>query len=102
MDRIGRKNTQLYSFLCQAIFGFILGQCSALTQHTSPFHSSTSIIVLILTTFSIPGGALGPIQSVFPLFIVMYGLFLSLGEAVGSTTLLISSEVSANATYQIN
>jgi hypothetical protein len=26
------------------------------------------------------GGALGPIQSVFPLFIVLYGIFNSLGE----------------------
>ena len=26
------------------------------------------------------GGAMGPIQSIFPLFIVLYGIFLTLGE----------------------
>lgn len=63
MDRIGRRNTQMYGFLVQAIIGFILG------------------------------GALFPIQNVFPLFITMYGVFVAIGELPGSTTLLISSEV---------
>ena len=43
MDRIGRKQTMALGFFCWSILGFILG------------------------------GALGPIQSVFPLFIVLYG-----------------------------
>ncbi|KAL1857578.1 hypothetical protein VTK73DRAFT_8032 [Phialemonium thermophilum] len=50
MDRIGRKNTVTLGFALWAVMGFILG------------------------------GALGPIQSVFPLFVVLYGIFLSVGE----------------------
>lgn len=50
MDKIGRKQTMTLGFFLWAILGFILG------------------------------GALGPIQSVFPLFIVLYGIFNSLGE----------------------
>ena len=63
MDRIGRRQTMALGFGLQAIIGFILG------------------------------GALGPIQSVFPLFVVMYGIFVSLGEfGPGVATILISSE----------
>lgn len=50
MDRIGRKQTMTLGFFCWAILGFIIG------------------------------GALGPIQSVLPLFIVLYGIFNSFGE----------------------
>ncbi len=50
MDRIGRKNTVTLGFALWALMGFIIG------------------------------GALGPIQSVFPLFVVLYGIFLSVGE----------------------
>ncbi|OJJ54358.1 hypothetical protein ASPSYDRAFT_81990 [Aspergillus sydowii CBS 593.65] len=39
------------------------------------------------------GGALGPIQSVFPLFIVMYGIFNALGEmGPGVSTFLCAAE----------
>ncbi|KZT34751.1 MFS general substrate transporter, partial [Sistotremastrum suecicum HHB10207 ss-3] len=63
MDRIGRKKTQFLGFFLQAILGFILG------------------------------GALGPIQKVFPLFVVLYGIFVSLGEfGPGVATILISGE----------
>lgn len=44
MDWIGRKQTMTLGFACWAVLGFILG------------------------------GALGPIQSVFPLFVVLYGI----------------------------
>lgn len=50
MDRIGRKQTMTLGFVLWAILGFIIG------------------------------GALGPIQSVFPLFVVLYGIFNALGE----------------------
>ncbi|KIH91989.1 hypothetical protein SPBR_01592 [Sporothrix brasiliensis 5110] len=50
MDRIGRKQTMTLGFFLWAILGFIIG------------------------------GALGPIQSVFPLFVVLYGIFNALGE----------------------
>src|SRR3569833_400212 len=50
MDRVGRKNTVTLGFALWAIMGFILG------------------------------GALRQIQSVFPLFVVLYGIFLSVGE----------------------
>lgn len=49
-DRIGRRQTMALGFGMQAVLGFVLG------------------------------GAMGPIQSVFPLFIVLYGIFLTLGE----------------------
>jgi MFS family permease len=49
-DKIGRRKTQCLGYILQAILGFILG------------------------------GAGEQIQSVFPLFIVLYGVFLTLGE----------------------
>ena len=49
MDRIGRKQTMTLGFACWAVLGFIIG------------------------------GALKPIQSVFPLFIVLYGFFNAFG-----------------------
>lgn len=49
-DKIGRRKTMALGFTLQAILGFILG------------------------------GAMRPIQSVFPLFVVLYGIFLTLGE----------------------
>lgn len=49
-DRIGRRQTMCLGFALQAALGFVLG------------------------------GANKQIQSVFPLFVVMYGLFLTLGE----------------------
>jgi MFS family permease len=64
MDKIGRKWTQIFGFVLQGIIGFVLG------------------------------GALNPIQSVFPLFVVMYGLFIASAEAgPGVATILISAEV---------
>ncbi|KAJ6054513.1 hypothetical protein N7444_003611 [Penicillium canescens] len=40
-----------------------------------------------------PGGALGPIQTKLPLFIVLYGIFLTLGEVgPGATIVLTASE----------
>ncbi|KAL4942190.1 hypothetical protein BDV06DRAFT_212079 [Aspergillus oleicola] len=63
MDRIGRKQTMTLGFLTWAIWGFILG------------------------------GALHPIQTVFPLFIVMYGIFNALGEmGPGVSTFLCAAE----------
>lgn len=50
VDKIGRKQTMALGYALQAILGFILG------------------------------GAYYQIQSVFPLFVVMYGIFLTLGE----------------------
>ncbi|KAF4497636.1 major facilitator superfamily transporter [Fusarium agapanthi] len=62
-DKIGRKQTMTLGFLLQAILGFILG------------------------------GAYQSIQNIFPLFIVMYGIFLTLGEVgPGSTIALVSAE----------
>ena len=49
-DRIGRRRTMALGFTLQATLGFILG------------------------------GAIHKIQGVFPLFIVLYGIFLTLGE----------------------
>ncbi|CRG82743.1 putative metabolite transport protein GIT1 [Talaromyces islandicus] len=63
MDRIGRKQTMTLGFLLWAIWGFILG------------------------------GALHPIQTVFPLFVVMYGIFNALGEmGPGVATFLCAAE----------
>jgi MFS family permease len=63
MDRIGRKQTMTLGFFCWAIMGFIIG------------------------------GALHPIQSVFPLFVVLYGIFNSFGEmGPGVATFLCASE----------
>ncbi|KAJ5666580.1 hypothetical protein N7462_010989 [Penicillium macrosclerotiorum] len=62
-DRIGRRRTMALGFILQAILGFILG------------------------------GALGPIQTKLPLFTVLYGIFLTLGEiGPGSTVVLTASE----------
>ncbi|KAL4967479.1 major facilitator superfamily domain-containing protein [Aspergillus stella-maris] len=63
MDRIGRKQTMTLGFLTWSLWGFILG------------------------------GALHPIQTIFPLFIVMYGVFNALGEmGPGVSTFLCASE----------
>ncbi|KAJ5754233.1 Major facilitator superfamily domain general substrate transporter [Penicillium manginii] len=63
MDRIGRKQTMALGFFLWAIWGFIIG------------------------------GALHPIQSIFPLFVVMYGIFQALGEmGPGVATFLCGSE----------
>jgi MFS family permease len=63
MDRIGRKQTMSLGFFCWAIMGFIIG------------------------------GALRPIQTVFPLFVVLYGIFNSFGEmGPGVATFLCASE----------
>ena len=62
-DKIGRRKTMAFGFTLQAVVGFVLG------------------------------GANEQIQSVFPLFVVLYGLFLTLGEVgPGSTVVLASSE----------
>ncbi|KAJ5150340.1 uncharacterized protein N7482_010798 [Penicillium canariense] len=63
MDRIGRKQTMTLGFMLWAIWGFVLG------------------------------GALSSIQSVFPLFVVMYGIFNALGEmGPGVATFLCAAE----------
>lgn len=63
MDWIGRKQTMTLGFACWAVLGFILG------------------------------GALGPIQSVFPLFVVLYGIFNAFGEmGPGVATFLCGAE----------
>lgn len=62
-DKIGRRRTMAVGFGLQACLGFILG------------------------------GALGKIQDILPLFIIMYGIFLTLGEVgPGATIVLTSSE----------
>ncbi|POS69629.1 major facilitator superfamily transporter [Diaporthe helianthi] len=62
-DRIGRRKTMALGFSLQAAMGFILG------------------------------GAIFPIQNIFPLFVVLYGVFLTLGEVgPGSTVVLTASE----------
>lgn len=50
MDKIGRKQTMALGFFLWSILAFIIG------------------------------GALNPITSVFPLFVVLYGIFNTLGE----------------------
>ncbi|CAK7205775.1 hypothetical protein SEUCBS139899_008554 [Sporothrix eucalyptigena] len=63
MDRIGRKQTMTLGFVLWAILGFVIG------------------------------GALSPIQSVFPLFVVLYGIFNALGEmGPGVATFLCGAE----------
>lgn len=63
MDRIGRKQNMALGFFVWALWGFLLG------------------------------GALHPIQTVFPLFVVMYGIFQCLGEmGPGVSTFLCSAE----------
>ncbi|KAK7910672.1 major facilitator superfamily domain-containing protein [Apiospora marii] len=62
-DRIGRRKTMALGFTLQAVLGFVLG------------------------------GAMVPIQNIFPLFVVLYGIFLTLGEVgPGSTVVLAASE----------
>lgn len=62
-DKIGRRKTMALGFALQSVLGFVLG------------------------------GAQSQIQRVFPLFIVLYGLFLTLGEVgPGSTVVLVASE----------
>ena len=62
-DRIGRRQTMCLGFTLQALLGFIIG------------------------------GANAEIQSIFPLFVVLYGIFLTLGEVgPGSTVVLTASE----------
>ncbi|KAK0274166.1 hypothetical protein LTR35_007053 [Friedmanniomyces endolithicus] len=63
MDWIGRKQTMTLGFVCWAIMGFIIG------------------------------GALGPIQTITPLFLVLYGIFNSFGEmGPGVATFLCGAE----------
>lgn len=63
MDKIGRKQTMTLGFFLWAALGFIIG------------------------------GALGPIQSILPLFIVLYGIFQALGEmGPGVATFLCGAE----------
>jgi len=63
MDWIGRKQTMTLGFGLWAIVGFIIG------------------------------GALAPIQKIFPLFIVLYGIFNALGEmGPGVATFLCGAE----------
>lgn len=62
-DKIGRRKTMALGFGLQAILGFVLG------------------------------GAMFEIQKIFPLFVVLYGIFLTLGEVgPGSTVVLTASE----------
>lgn len=62
-DRIGRRRTMAVGFGVQALLGFTLG------------------------------GALDSIQTILPLFIILYGIFLTLGEVgPGATIVLTSSE----------
>ncbi|KAM0454393.1 hypothetical protein ACHAPV_008473 [Trichoderma viride] len=63
MDRIGRKQTMALGFFLWSILAFIIG------------------------------GALNPITSVFPLFVVLYGIFNTLGEmGPGVGTFLCGAE----------
>lgn len=63
MDRIGRKQTMTLGFACWAVMGFIIG------------------------------GALGPIQTILPLFVVLYGIFNAFGEmGPGVATFLCAAE----------
>ncbi|KAM0692107.1 hypothetical protein Q7P36_008308 [Cladosporium allicinum] len=62
-DKIGRRKTMALGFTLQALLGFIFG------------------------------GANQQIQKIFPLYIVLYGLFLTLGEVgPGSTVVLTATE----------
>ncbi|KAH8780288.1 major facilitator superfamily domain-containing protein [Diaporthe sp. PMI_573] len=62
-DKIGRRKTMALGFGLQATLGFVLG------------------------------GAIFPIQNNFPLFVCLYGIFLTLGEVgPGSTVVLTASE----------
>lgn len=64
-DKIGRRKTMALGFTLQAIIGFILG------------------------------GATAQIQKIFPLFVVLYGLFLTFGE-VGPGRCVPSSSCKTN------
>ncbi|KAF5621985.1 metabolite transport GIT1 [Fusarium sp. NRRL 52700] len=62
-DKIGRRKTMALGYTLQAVLGFILG------------------------------GANEQIQKVFPLFVVLYGIFLTLGEVgPGSTVVIVATE----------
>ncbi|KAI9733265.1 MAG: hypothetical protein M1834_003349 [Cirrosporium novae-zelandiae] len=62
-DRIGRRKTMTIGFLSQAVLGFILG------------------------------GLFFKIEPITPLFIVFYGIFLTLGElGPGATVVIVASE----------
>lgn len=62
-DRIGRRQTMAFGFALQALLGFIFG------------------------------GANQQIEKIFPLYVVLYGLFLTSGEiGPGSTVLLTTTE----------
>ena len=62
-DRIGRRKTLALGFALQAALGFVLG------------------------------GAYHKIEKIFPLFVVMYGIFLTLGEVgPGATVVVVASE----------
>lgn len=67
MDRIGRKQTMTLGFFLWAIMGFIIG------------------------------GALNPILTVFPLFVVLYGIFNSFGEMGPGVSRTCSPLLSATA-----
>lgn len=60
-DRIGRRKTMALGYTLQALLGFILG------------------------------GALGPIETILPLFIVLYGIFLTLGEVGPGATIVVTT-----------
>lgn len=60
-DRIGRRKTMALGFTLQALLGFIFG------------------------------GANQQIQTIFPLYIVLYGLFLTLGEVGPGATVVITT-----------
>ena len=63
MDRIGRRQTMALGFTCLGVMGFIIG------------------------------GALTQLKTVFPLFVVLYGIFNASGEmGPGVATFLCASE----------
>lgn len=62
-DRIGRRQTMTLGFVCLSVIGFIIG------------------------------GTLPQLKHVFPLFVILYGIFNASGEmGPGSTTFLCASE----------
>jgi MFS-type transporter involved in bile tolerance (Atg22 family) len=68
LHKIGRKPSQMFGFIAQGVIGLILG------------------------------GTLKQVQGIFPLFIVLYGLFIASAEAgPGVSTMLISAEVAPTA-----
>lgn len=64
MDRIGRKQTMT--------LGFFLWYVAPPSDGLADLYRSALGFII--------GGALKPIQSVFPLFVVLYGIFQALGE----------------------